>query len=323
MQRQAIQETYWDIEAASERLSAFWNVELVQTAPGALRLDFGLATVGRCSVYECSTNVELVATGARADKFVTISPITRECAASRFRGTEIKPGQILFMEPRGEVLQQLASGHRQVAISIPVDLFRRVAAAEFIAEDRLDAFITWRSLILSEKKLDLLHHMISSILRGTFPELERPDADILLTQSIVELIFDEDTRDGNLLSHQNRLRVAWEALDLIHSRFPRSPSITELCEITRVSRRTLFYAFDDLLGLSPRAYINKLRFDAARRLIVQRLDQRCIQRVARELGFIHEGQFSIDYSSAFGESPTQTRQRFMGLREHSWGDGRY
>lgn len=46
------------------------------------------------------------------------------------------------MDPRGEVLQQLAAGHRQVAISMPVDLFRRVAAAEFISEDRLDAFTT-------------------------------------------------------------------------------------------------------------------------------------------------------------------------------------
>lgn len=83
MQPRSIQETYWDIEAASERLSAFWHMELVQTAPGALHLNFGLATVGRCAVYQCSTNVELVATGARADKILTISPITSECAASR------------------------------------------------------------------------------------------------------------------------------------------------------------------------------------------------------------------------------------------------
>jgi len=315
MQRRVIQETYWDIEAASERLSAFWDVELVQTAPGALRLDFGLAIVGSCSVYECSTNVELVATGARADKVVTISPITSECAASRFRGTEIKPGQLLFMDPRGEVLQQLAAGHRQVAISIPVDLFRRVAAAELISEDRLDKFITWRTLILSENKLHQLHHMISRILRGNFYGLEQPDADVLLTQRIVELIFSNDTREAKILSHQNRQRIVWDAIDLIYSRFPRTPSIKEICEITGVSRRTLFYAFDDLLGISPRAYINKVRFGAARRLIVQRLDQRCIQQVARELGFIHEGQFSIDYSSAFGESPSQTRQRFLGLHQ--------
>lgn len=313
MRPQLIRETFWDVEIASQRLSTFWDVQLLQTTPGALRLDFGVVAVGRCAVYECSTNVALVAAGARTEQFVTISPITSDCAASRFRGKEIKPEQLLLMEPRGEVMQQLASGHRQVAVSIPVDLFRRVAVAEFIPEDRLDALITWRTLILSDKKLHVLHHMISCILDGNYPGLERPDADVLLTESILELLFDDETRDGKILPHRNRRRITWEAIDLIQSRFHHPPSILELCEITGTSRRTLFYAFDDLLGLSPRAYINKVRLDAARRMIIKNRDKRCIQRIARELGFMHEGQFSIDYSSAFGETPSQTRQRFSRL----------
>ncbi len=320
MQPQPIRETFWDIEAASEHLSTFWDVQLLQKSPGVLRLDFGAVSIGRCLIYECSTNVDLVAAGVRAEQFVTISPITSDCVASRFRGKEIKPGQLLLMEPRGEVMQQLASGHRQVAVSIPVDLFRRVAAAEFIPEDRLDSFITWRTLILSERKLHLLHDMISGILGGNFPGSERPDADLLLTESISELLFDDETRDGKLLSRRNRRRITWEAVDLIRSRFHRPPTILELCEITGTSRRTLFYAFDDLLGLSPRAYINKVRLDAARRMIIRNRDKRCIQRIARELGFMHEGQFSIDYSSAFGETPSQTRRRFIRLRDRATED---
>lgn len=319
MQPQHIRQTFWDIEAASERLSTFWDVELVQTSPGALRLDFGLAALGSCAVYECSTNVDLVAVGSRSEKLVTISPITSDCAGSRFRGKEINPGQLLLMEPRGDVFQQLASGHRQVAVSIPVELFRRVAAAEFIPTDRLDAFIAWRTLILNGRKLHLLRRRISRILRRDFRGLGHPDADVLLTESVLEFLFDGETRDAKIISHQNRRRIVGEALDVIHARVHRPPSILELCERTGASRRGLFYAFDDLLGISPNAYIKKVRVGEARRMIIKNRDQRCIQRVARELGFVHEGQFSIDYSSAFGETPSQTRQRFIRLCDRVTG----
>lgn len=313
------QQTFADIEAASARLSAIWDVRLLQTAPGALRLDFGVITIGRCAIYECSTNLDLLAVGARTAKFVTISPITRSCAASRFRGREIKPGQILLMEPQGDVLQRLASGHRQVAVAIPVDLFRRVAAAEFMPQDRVDDFITWRTLILSDQNLRRLHRRISSILRRNSPAHEAPGDDVLLTESILELLADDATRAGQSVSSPSRHRIVWESLDLIHSRFHRPPSILELCEVTGTSRRTLFYAFNDLLGISPHAYTKKVRIDAARRMIIKNRDQRCIQRIARDLGFIHEGQFSLDYAAALGETPSQTRQRFLRLLDRAAG----
>lgn len=315
MKHQQNLQRFLDIEAASERLSAFWEVELVQSAAGPLRLDFCLTSLGSCAVYDCRTNVELVASGTRSDQFVTISPITGECAASRFRGKEIKPDQLLLLEPRGEVYQQLASGHRQVAVSIPVHFFRRVASAEFIPEDRLDDFLAWRNLVPNESKLKRLRRTISRILRGELARLERSDAEVLLAESILEVVFDGETKDGKTSSHQKRRRIVWEALDLIHAQPYHPPSILELCETTGASRRTLFYAFGDLLGLSPHAYIKKFRLGAAQRIIIKHRDQRCIQRVARELGFAHEGQFSIDYSSAFGETPTQTRHRFLSLHD--------
>ncbi len=308
---------FWDIEAASERLSSLWQVELVQSGAGPLRLDFCHASVGGCAVYECRTNVELVASGARSEDYVTISPITRDCAASRYRGKELKPDQLLFLEPRGEVFQQFAAGHRQAAVSIPLQLFRKVAAAEFVSEERVDDFLSWRNLVPQASKLKRLRSTISQILGGQLPWLDDSHAAVLLTESILDAVFDGETPAGKMLSHQKRRRIVWEALDLIHAHPQYPPSILDLCEATGASRRTLFYAFGELLGLSPHAYVKKFRLGAAQRIIIKQRDQRCVQRVARELGFVHEGQFSIDYASAFGESPTQTRQRFLRLDERA------
>jgi len=310
-------QTFWNIESVSERMSAFWNVELVQSRAGALRLDFRHASVGDCVVYECRTNVELVASGARSDQYVTISPITSECAASRYRGQEIKAGRLLMMEPLGEVFQQFAAGHRQVAVSIPVHLFRRVAAAEFIPADRLDDFLAWRSMVPNGRKYQRLCSYLSGILCGKGPPPERPDADVYLTETILNILFDEETRETHVVTHQNHRRIVGESLDLIHAHPHLAPSILDLCKTVGVSRRALFYAFGKLLGLSPSAYIKKFRLGEARRVIINNRAERCIQRVARELGFVHEGQFSIDYSLAFGESPSKTRHRFLGLHHNA------
>lgn len=311
MKQEPTRQTFWDIEAASERLSAIWDVEFVQSDAGTLRLDFCHAAFGSCSVYECRTNVELAASGARSEQYVTISPITGECVASRYRGKELQVDQLLLMEPRGEVFQQIAAGHRQMAVSIPVGLFRRVAAAEFIAEDLVDDFLVWRNLNPNNDKLKRLQHMLSRILRGAWHPPERAGVDVWLAESMLNVLFDDQTQDATMAARPARRRIVRQALELIHASPDQPPSILKICEATEASRRTLFYAFGELLGLSPNAYIKKFRLGEARRIIIKNREQRCIQRVARKLGFVHEGQFSIDYSSAFGETPTQTRQRFL------------
>ncbi len=306
-----IDRTFPDVDTASRHLSAFWDVELLQVNQGSFRIDLRLASVGSCAVYNVRTEVGLVAGGQRSDRYVTISPITNDCSSSRFRGKQIEPDQLLIMEPGGDVFQQLAPGHRQAAVSIPVELFRRVAMAEFPSADRENDLVAWQTLVPDCRKFTRFCRKIGAILQGHDTTLTRTDADVCLTEYVVGLLVDSKRHYHDLTSAWNRRQIVRRALDMIHSRLSQPPTILELCEATRTSRRTLFYAFNDLLDFSPRAYTKRVRLEAARRMISDNRDQRCVQRVARELGFVHEGQFSIDYASAFGESPSKTRNRLL------------
>ena len=306
-----IHRTFRDLEMASQQLSAFWDVELLQASRGTFRLEVSLIFLGQCAVYDVRTEAGLVTGGQRSDQFVTISPITTECSSSRFRGREIGPGQLLIMEPRGDVFQQIASGHRQAAVSIPVDLFRRVAMAEFGSEDRMNDLIAWQTIVPDRRKFHRFCRTISAILRSDNTASEGADADVWLTEYVTGLLVDGESYHGELPTARRRRQIVRRALDVIHARLSQPPTILELCEATGTSRRTLFYAFHDMLDLSPRAYTKRVRLQAARRMIVDNRDQRCVQQVARKLGFAHEGQFSIDYASVFGESPSKTRQRLI------------
>lgn len=307
-----IDRTFLDIETASRHLSTFWDVELLQVNRGTFRIDLRLAPVGRCAVYDVRTEVGLVAGGQRPDRFVTVSPITADCSSSRFRGKQIRPGQLLAMDPGGDVFQQMATGHRQAAVSIPVDLFRRVATAEFGLEGCADDLIAWQTFDPGCRKFRHFCGTISAILQRGNATLARSDPDVWLTEYVVGLLAGGDRQHHDLPSAWNRRQIVRRALDVIHARLCQPPTILELCEASGASRRTLFYAFNELLDLSPHAYTKRVRLQAARRKIIEHCDQRCVQRVAREFGFAHEGQFSIDYASVFGESPSKTRQRLIG-----------
>jgi AraC family transcriptional regulator, ethanolamine operon transcriptional activator len=183
--------------------------------------------------------------------------------------------------------------------------------AEFAADDRVDDLIAWHTLATHPANFGRFRRAIAAILRGDRQPSSTADSDVWLAEQVMGLLMSGERRHCDLPSAWNRRQIVRRAQDLIHDRLRNPPTILELCEANGASRRTLFYAFNDLLDLSPHEYIKTVRLQAARRMIVDNCDQRCVQRVARELGFVHEGQFAIDYASAFGEAPSKTQQRLM------------
>ena len=86
-------------------------------------------------------------------------------------------------------------------------------------------------------------------------------------------------------------------------------TITELCKIAHVSRRTLHYCFEHELGVSPIQYIRDCRLNEIRRILLKGETERSISDLALDLGFFHISTFNAQYKQLFGETPTQTIQR--------------
>lgn len=86
--------------------------------------------------------------------------------------------------------------------------------------------------------------------------------------------------------------------------------VSELCEAAGVSERTLQYAFKELLGMSPTAYLNQLRLHRVRQ-ILRSADyvSTTVSKEATRCGFWHFGDFSRAYKECFGESPSDTLRR--------------
>ena len=94
----------------------------------------------------------------------------------------------------------------------------------------------------------------------------------------------------------------------------RRPYLSELCETANVSKRTLQYAFQNILGMSPVTYLNRLRLHRARdELRKATSGKTSVTNVALDCGFWHFGDFSRAYKNCFGEVPSKTLRQSPAL----------
>jgi AraC-like DNA-binding protein/tetratricopeptide (TPR) repeat protein len=99
------------------------------------------------------------------------------------------------------------------------------------------------------------------------------------------------------------------ALDAMRADVGHDWSVTELADIAAMSSRTLQRQFRVFLGKTPRAALGDIRFECARRELLQGLPDARVMNVALGCGFPHFGRFSVEYRRRYGETPSQTLKR--------------
>jgi AraC family ethanolamine operon transcriptional activator len=86
-------------------------------------------------------------------------------------------------------------------------------------------------------------------------------------------------------------------------------TLKELCEQFYATKSPLSYAFQEVLGMSPLAYLKILRLHAIRRVLKYADPDTTIISLMHQFGFWHAGRFSLDYKKLFGESPSDTLKK--------------
>ncbi|MDR7152758.1 AraC family ethanolamine operon transcriptional activator [Hydrogenophaga palleronii] len=112
---------------------------------------------------------------------------------------------------------------------------------------------------------------------------------------------------GKDLTASTRQYVVGKARDYMREHVEEAITVSELCAHIRVSRRTLQYSFQDVLGTNPARYLRNMRLNGARREIRRQTDARApMADIAAHWGFWHPSRFAAEYKSLFGELPSQT-----------------
>jgi AraC-like DNA-binding protein/tetratricopeptide (TPR) repeat protein len=98
------------------------------------------------------------------------------------------------------------------------------------------------------------------------------------------------------------------ALDAMRANVGRDWSVSELADVAGVSSRTLQRQFRIFLGKVPRVALRDVRFESARRELLQGSNAK-VMDIALRCGFPHCGRFSVEYRRRYSETPSQTLRR--------------
>jgi AraC family ethanolamine operon transcriptional activator len=104
--------------------------------------------------------------------------------------------------------------------------------------------------------------------------------------------------------------VVRRARDFIEASAHEGISIVDVCAAVGVERRTLQRAFERVMGLNPLAYLQVVRLNRARTMLLHGDPARLtVFDVASRCGAWHLSRFTQAYRRMFGETPGQTLRR--------------
>ncbi|MDB6084150.1 MAG: transcriptional regulator, AraC family [Gammaproteobacteria bacterium] len=106
------------------------------------------------------------------------------------------------------------------------------------------------------------------------------------------------------------LHIFRRAREYIHHGLADGIAVVELCAEVGVSRRSLEYVFQSVIGMGPSSYVRVLQLNHIRRdLLTEASREVSIGVIAARRGVWHWSRFSRHYRLLFGELPSQTRLR--------------
>lgn len=122
---------------------------------------------------------------------------------------------------------------------------------------------------------------------------------------VADLLGDHDRRH-EALTPQRRAHIVQQARAYLQGGHEAPPDVEDICRETGVSRRTLQYCFQDIVGMNPAAFLRAHRLNGVRRLLK---DAHSVTEAATAWGFWHFGHFSQEYKKLFSELPSDTLHR--------------
>jgi AraC-like DNA-binding protein len=292
-----------------ERISQPW--ELLATPLGAVpfhnRKTF-LATPN-CILYHESFASRLKVHALSPEGMVAFAVAVRPGARTSWFGRPLHERGLPETLPGG-VEALLEAGQEHIMLLIRQTLLRRYLSAEQYAG--LEAAASSRLLPAGAETQAELADWLTGLLTRTHgaPEMLRHPAVIAALETelvnglarILRLTEVEHRAPRSL-----RRRGFDRAIACIRHADLATLDTAELCAAAAVSARTLEYAFREELGLSPAAFIRRLRLHALRRaLLASALGESTVTELAYQLGFTQLGRLAGTYRRTFGETPSAT-----------------
>jgi AraC family transcriptional regulator, ethanolamine operon transcriptional activator len=308
---------FTDPTAAGEgfELAALDAVHL-QSSP--LRVRRVIVRLGDASVAYHSSNVRVRTRTSPQEGLLGCVAFGPQ-ATGTVNGMPVRPELLLAVAPNVQVRFVADAGWESIAFLLRPEYIR----AHLSARQRDDEFRLPRgveTLRADAAKVQALFEwgkrLVESAAREPAPfdasAERRAAAQVDLVEALLAALRDAADRgpDRKELARQEQSRLVRIAEDYALAQVGERQYVSDLCRATAVSERSLEYAFKQTLGLSPVAFLTRLRLHRVRDALRGPAQaSKTVSTVALDWGFWHFGEFSRAYKDCFGESPSETLRR--------------
>jgi len=299
----------------------FFDQDVVQLQPMPLRARRVVVRLDAVTVVFHSVN-RRVRTTARVHQGLITYVVFGPQAIGTVNGLPVRPGLMLAAEPETEARFVSEAGWETIAVLMsPEDVRAHLEARGRGHQFRLPHGIeTLQAEPDGARRLfDWGKRLTTTAARQPFIFNDRPRERAAVQVELLETLLPvlglaeqlEPTRsDRTRRAHSDTVAMA-EAHAMSH--VDDHLSVTDLCRATGVSERTLEYAFKEVMGLTPVAYLTRLRLHRVRQgLLAGTHGTTTVTTEALNWGFWHFGEFSRAYKACFGELPSETLRRAPG-----------
>ncbi len=298
-----------------------YALEAVQLQSVPLRARRIVVRLGFATVVYHSTNLRIrtrttIAPGLVA--YVAFGPLTQ----GTVNGLPIRPGLMLSAQSGAEAAFVAEAGYESLAILFTEEGLRE----NLVARQRDAGFVFPRGIeprqVDPAKIVELFRkgkRLVEVAARRPAlfneGERERAAARVELLESFLATLDDaeafEPTRDDH--TRQAHSLVVKKVEEFVMARADDHLGLSEICRAAAVSERTLQYAFKEVMGLTPLAYLMRVRLHRVREaLLAGTHGTTTVSAEALKWGFWHFGEFSRAYKDCFGELPSDTLRRAPG-----------
>jgi AraC family transcriptional regulator, ethanolamine operon transcriptional activator len=310
------------------------EMDAVQLESRPLRARRVVVRLGASVLVFHSTNLPIRTRTRLQDGFVAFVAFGPQTAGT-LNGLPVGPDRVLACESEIEVEFVVAGGYESVSFLLPPDDIR----THLRGRHREDEFRVPNGVELLQPSPASAHELYGFGRRLADVAVRQPEVfDVPQTQTsanidLIETLLATLGSAGHAesaaqdLTRQAHSRVVRSAEDYVLSHTTEHLYVTDLCEAAGVSERTLQYAFKEVMGMTPVAYLTRLRLHRVRHALRAATQaSTTVTTEALRWGFWHFGDFSRAYNDCFGELPSDTLRRKpraaleSGIGEHPIAD---
>jgi AraC-like DNA-binding protein len=265
-----------------------------------------------------STNVR-VRTRTRALQDLVAYVTFGARARGTVNGLQVRPGMMLAVEPGAEAAFVTDAGWESITFLLAPTVIRahltqRQRENEFRMPDGVETLQAnserVRSLFDWGRRLVETAQRRPSLFEGPGAERRAVEAELLETLLAALSRASDFEPDRTDRTRQAYSLIVKTVEDYTLARTGDELSVTDLCRVAAVSERTLQTAFKEVMGLTPLAYLTRLRLSRVRQaLTAANRGSTTVSAEALKWGFWHFGEFSRAYRACFGEVPSKTLGR--------------